>query len=114
MLDNNEASSFEAVLACPRPFFRMVRCAHRAASCPILCGSMYITLNVSVQSGPAVLICLSRSHLLPSNRVSMIVGIETSDKDSLDGTAELGSRDQMLNRERGQGNINFPYSEDHE
>ena len=31
-----------------------------------------------------------------------------------DGTAELDSRDQILRRERGQGNIPFPCSADHE
>ena len=31
-----------------------------------------------------------------------------------DGTAELVSRDQILRRERGQGNIHFPCSADHE
>ena len=31
-----------------------------------------------------------------------------------DGTAEPVSRDQILRRERGQGNIHFPYSADHE
>ena len=31
-----------------------------------------------------------------------------------DMTAELVSRDQILRRERGQGNINFLYSVDHE
>ena len=31
-----------------------------------------------------------------------------------DGTAEPVSRDQTLRRERGQGNINFPCSADHE
>ena len=31
-----------------------------------------------------------------------------------DGTAETVSRDQILRHERGQGNINFPYSADHE
>ena len=30
-----------------------------------------------------------------------------------DGTAELVSRDQILSRERGQENINFPCSADH-
>ena len=30
------------------------------------------------------------------------------------GTAEPVSRDQILRRERGQVNINFPYSADHE
>ena len=30
------------------------------------------------------------------------------------GTAEPVSRDQILRRERGQGNINFPCSVDHE
>ena len=30
-----------------------------------------------------------------------------------DGTAESGSRDQILRRERGLGNINFPCSADH-
>ena len=30
-----------------------------------------------------------------------------------DGTAEPVSRDQILRRERGQGNINFPCSADH-
>ena len=30
------------------------------------------------------------------------------------GTAEPVSRDQILRRERGQGNIYFPYSADHE
>ena len=31
-----------------------------------------------------------------------------------DGTAETVSRDQILRRERGQGNIHFPCSADHE
>ena len=31
-----------------------------------------------------------------------------------DGTAEPVSRDQILRRERGLGNNNFPYSADHE
>ena len=31
-----------------------------------------------------------------------------------DGTAETVSRDQLLRHERGQGNINFPCSADHE
>ena len=31
-----------------------------------------------------------------------------------DGTAENVSRDQILRRERGQGNIHFPCSADHE
>ena len=31
-----------------------------------------------------------------------------------DGTAELVSRDQILRHVRGQGNINFPCSADHE
>ena len=31
-----------------------------------------------------------------------------------DGTAEAVSRDQILRRERGQGNIHFPCSADHE
>ena len=31
-----------------------------------------------------------------------------------DGTAEFVSRDQLLRRERGQGNIYFPCSADHE
>ena len=31
-----------------------------------------------------------------------------------DGTAEPVSRDQILRHERGQGNIHFPYSADHE
>ena len=31
-----------------------------------------------------------------------------------DGTAELVSRDQVLRRERGLGDINFPCSADHE
>ena len=31
-----------------------------------------------------------------------------------EGTAEPASRDQFLRRERGQGNINFPSSADHE
>ena len=31
-----------------------------------------------------------------------------------DGTAEPVSRDQLLRSERGQGNINFPCSADHE
>ena len=31
-----------------------------------------------------------------------------------DGTAEPVSRDQILRRGRGQGNIHFPYSADHE
>ena len=33
---------------------------------------------------------------------------------TLDGTAEPVSRDQILRRERGQGNIPFPCSADHE
>ena len=31
-----------------------------------------------------------------------------------DGTAETVSRDEILRHERGQGNINFPCSADHE
>ena len=31
-----------------------------------------------------------------------------------DGTAEPASRDQTLRRERGQGNVHFPCSADHE
>ena len=31
-----------------------------------------------------------------------------------DGTAESDSRDQISKRERGQGNVNFPCSADHE
>ena len=31
-----------------------------------------------------------------------------------DWTAEPVSRDQILRRERGQGNIHFPFSADHE
>ena len=31
-----------------------------------------------------------------------------------DGTAEPVSRDQILRRERGQGNTHFPYLADHE
>ena len=31
-----------------------------------------------------------------------------------DGTAEPVSRDQILRRARGQGNVNFPCSADHE
>ena len=31
-----------------------------------------------------------------------------------DGTAEPVSRDQILRRERGQGNIHFPCTADHE
>ena len=33
---------------------------------------------------------------------------------SRDGTGKLVSRDQILRRERGQGNIHFPSSADHE
>ena len=33
---------------------------------------------------------------------------------ALDGKAELVSRDQILRRERGQGNIHFPCSANHE
>ena len=33
---------------------------------------------------------------------------------TLDGTAEIVSRDQILRRERGQGNTHFPRSADHE
>ena len=33
---------------------------------------------------------------------------------TLDGTAEIVSQDQMLRRERGQGNIIVPRSADHE
>ena len=31
-----------------------------------------------------------------------------------DGTAETVTRDQIFRRERGQGNVNFPCSADHE
>ena len=31
-----------------------------------------------------------------------------------DGTVELVSRDQIISRERGQGNVHFPCSADHE
>ena len=31
-----------------------------------------------------------------------------------DGTAEPASRDQILRREQGQGNMNFPFSANHE
>ena len=31
-----------------------------------------------------------------------------------DGMAEPVSRDQILRRERGQGNVHFPFSADHE
>ena len=34
--------------------------------------------------------------------------------DARDGTAELVSRDQILRRERGQGDIHYPCSADHE
>ena len=37
-----------------------------------------------------------------------------NDRLTRDGTAELVSRDQILRHVRGQGNINFPCSADHE
>ena len=36
------------------------------------------------------------------------------DRLTWDGTAESVSRDQIIRRERGQGNINLPCSADHE
>ena len=41
-------------------------------------------------------------------------GDEQADAGRVDGTAEPVSRDQILRRERGQGNIKFPCSADHE
>ena len=39
--------------------------------------------------------------------------MENDEAETLDRTAELVSRDHILRRERGQGNINFPCSADH-
>ena len=39
---------------------------------------------------------------------------ECGDEQAEDGTVEPVSRDQILRRERGQGNIRFPCSADHE
>ena len=47
---------------------------------------------------------------LGRNPVSMEM---SSSKLTRGGTAEPVSRDQILRRERGQGNINFPCSADH-
>ena len=46
---------------------------------------------------------------LSKHRIQLEMGRLTRD-----GTAELVSRDQILRRERGQGNINFPCSADHD
>ena len=45
-------------------------------------------------------------------RTRFSLSVEMS-KLTRDGPAESVSRDQILRRERGQGNINFPCSADH-
>ena len=45
-----------------------------------------------------------------SNRSSLSMEMSRLTRD---GTAEPVSRDQILRRERGQGNMNFPCSADH-
>ena len=47
-----------------------------------------------------------------STRFSL--SMENEQADARDGTAESVSRDQILRRVRGTGEINFPYSADHE
>ena len=48
-------------------------------------------------------------------RFSSRVAVENNQVDARqDGTAEAFLRDQILRRERGQGNIHFPCSADHE
>ena len=49
---------------------------------------------------------------LVSTRFSL--SMEMKSRLTWDGTAEPVSRDQILRRERGQGNIHFPSSADHE
>ena len=49
----------------------------------------------------------------PSASTRFSLGVEMS-RLTRDGTAEPISRDQILRRERGQGNINVPCSADHE
>ena len=48
---------------------------------------------------------VSKHHIQPEMEMSRL---------TRDGTAEPVSRDQILGRERGQGNVNFPCSADHE
>ena len=55
--------------------------------------------------------------IIGCNVTSIYVRVQSIDQSRMvtrDGTAEPVSRDQILRRERGQGNINFPYSADHE
>ena len=48
---------------------------------------------------------VSKHQIQPSMEMSRL---------TRDGTAETVSRDQILRRKRGQGNIHFPCSADHE
>ena len=50
---------------------------------------------------------LSKHHIQPEYHMEI-------SRLTRDGTAEPVSRDQILRRERGQGNIHFPCSADHE
>ena len=52
---------------------------------------------------------LGRNPVISKHQIQPEYGDETRD-----GTAETVSRDQILRHERGQGNINFPCSADHE
>ena len=71
--------------------------------------------------------CISRPVLYPSDGEILDVFFTLTDLASTiptkthgcqsgtsEGTAEPVSRDQILRRERGQGNIHFPCSADHE
>ena len=54
---------------------------------------------------------LGRNPVSKSTRFSLSTEMSRLARD---GTAEPVSRDQILKRERGQGNIDFPCSADHE
>ena len=70
--------------------------------------------NVLVASRLNQYVVLDAAAELGNNPVStrLSLSIEMS-RLTRDGTAEAVSRDQMLRRERGQGNIHFPCSADH-
>ena len=57
---------------------------------------------------------LGRNPVSTIFSLSMYVCIMEMSRLTRDGTAEPVSRDQILRRERGQGNIHFPCSADHE
>ena len=54
---------------------------------------------------------LGRNSVSISTRFSLSMEMSRLTRD---GTAELVSRDQILRRERGHGNIHFPCSADHD